>query len=300
MGYWGYRPKPKHVRNGMELQSLKSGGKWWSEKFMLSIESFMQENSAYRGIVYARQGQVFDFKVDSGVIAARVQCTRLRPFSVKITLPPIPADKWKKITAELESKLLTIAYLVSGEMPKEVEAIFKSAGANIFPEYISEFKVECSCPDRIKPCKHVLAVFFVLAEEMDRDPLIVFRLRGKTKQELLSCIYAAGNRRPEDSGKTGAEKPAGAEDKVEAPLEELTGNFWKPAGKFRSIKIGLSPAKVEMAILRRLGAPQFCANDKRFWSLMKRVYGTVSAGAAAAAQKDSCCEAVKEPGEEVT
>src|SRR6266404_4194850 len=68
--------------------------------------------------------------------------------------------------------------LLGGEMPHEIEDVFRSAGVSLFPEKRNDLTTECSCPDPVNPCKHIAAVYYLLGEEFDRDPFLIFQLRG--------------------------------------------------------------------------------------------------------------------------
>ncbi|MDW7650377.1 MAG: DEAD/DEAH box helicase [Bacillota bacterium] len=46
---------------------------------------------------------------------------------------------------------------------------------------------DCSCPDWANPCKHLAAVYLVLANEIDQDPFILFELRGIRREELIGA-----------------------------------------------------------------------------------------------------------------
>src|SRR5688500_12322783 len=75
-----------------------------------------------------------------------------------------------------------------GEMPPEIESVFESARVSLFPSRASELKTECSCPDWSNPCKHIAAVYYLLGEEFDRDPFLIFRLRGLDTTAMLATI----------------------------------------------------------------------------------------------------------------
>jgi len=68
--------------------------------------------------------------------------------------------------------------LLAGEMPEDIEAAFVAAGAPLFPKSERELKTACSCPDFSNPCKHIAAVFYLIGEEFDRDPFLLFVVRG--------------------------------------------------------------------------------------------------------------------------
>src|SRR5688500_4465796 len=75
-----------------------------------------------------------------------------------------------------------------GEMPPEIESVFESARVSLFPSRASELATACSCPDWSNPCKHVAAVYYLLGEEFDRDPFLLFTLRGLTRAEQLAQL----------------------------------------------------------------------------------------------------------------
>ena len=50
---------------------------------------------------------------------------------------------------------------------------------------MSDLETDCSCPDFANPCKHIAAVYLLLGEEFDRDPFLIFRMRGIERDGLL-------------------------------------------------------------------------------------------------------------------
>ena len=51
-----------------------------------------------------------------------------------------------------------------------------------------DLRAGCTCPDWANPCKHSAAVFFILADIINADPFILFKLRGKTKEEIFEIF----------------------------------------------------------------------------------------------------------------
>jgi hypothetical protein len=70
-------------------------------------------------------------------------------------------------------------------------SVFASQGIELFPGSWDEVDADCSCPDWVNPYKHLAAVFYVLAQEIDIDPFILFSLRGLTKEELMESACLA-------------------------------------------------------------------------------------------------------------
>ena len=61
-------------------------------------------------------------------------------------------------------------------MPQDIEPVFAEVGLSLFPAKLQDLKTGCSCPDWSNPCKHIAAVYYLLGEEFDRDPFLIFAL----------------------------------------------------------------------------------------------------------------------------
>ena len=78
------------------------------------------------------------------------------------------------------------AALLAGEMPPEIEEVFAGLGLALFPEPgATDLSMDCTCPDSTVPCKHLAAVFYLLAERFDADPFEMLALRGRDRETLL-------------------------------------------------------------------------------------------------------------------
>lgn len=49
-------------------------------------------------------------------------------------------------------------------------------GIHVFPRSWGDLKGQCSCPDWAVPCKHMAAVLYLIANEIDKNPFLVFEL----------------------------------------------------------------------------------------------------------------------------
>lgn len=141
-----------------------------------------------RGKSYARKGQVLSLEVASGVVRARVQGSRRRPYEVRIGFAPLPPLVWAKAEIALSEEALASAKLLAGEVPPELEEVFAAAGAALFPATAEDLEQSCSCPDWEVPCKHLAATFYLLAEAFDTDPFLILRWRGRDRDELLGRL----------------------------------------------------------------------------------------------------------------
>ena len=90
----------------------------------------------------------------------------------------------------MASRAVFLAKLLSGEMPEEIEEAFAASATTLFPASGDNVVTACSCPDWENPCKHVAAVFFLMAEAFDDDPFLIFAWRGRDKEALLAELRA--------------------------------------------------------------------------------------------------------------
>jgi uncharacterized Zn finger protein len=113
------------------------------------------------------------------------------PYQVRIQLRQLESAAWKKAIAAMAEKAQFSAELLAGQMPRDIDDVFHGAGASLFPKERADLVTSCSCPDWGDPCKHVAAAHYVLGEALDRDPFLLFELRGKTKEQVLDALRAA-------------------------------------------------------------------------------------------------------------
>ena len=192
--YWGrtYFPpsRPIPIESGIKAKSQRGNFvmSWWGTKFIALLESFGWENRLQRGKTYARKGQVVSIKIGPGTIVAKVQGSMPKPYSVQITQPPFQTIDWDKITKALAKKAVYAAQLLTGELPNDIDVELDKLGYNLLPKKSDELKMECSCPDYANPCKHLAAVYYLVAERFDADPFVMFTLRGISKEKFLEKL----------------------------------------------------------------------------------------------------------------
>jgi uncharacterized Zn finger protein len=94
------------------------------------------------------------------------------------------------VTQALADDASYAAVLLNGDMPREIETVFEAVGLTLFPASTRDLAMDCTCPDHMVPCKHLAAVFYVLAERFDADPFEILALRGRDRETLLDDLRA--------------------------------------------------------------------------------------------------------------
>lgn len=184
------KSKPRAVAGGIKAQSKVGtfGKSWWAKRWIDVLEGFDIGARLARGRSYARKGQVTAIKIEPGKVTAKVQGSRPQPYAVSIEIDRLAEKDWDKLVGELNTRAEFAAKLLAGEMPQDIEAAFAKAGLSLFPKSLKEIKTNCSCPDWSNPCKHIAAVYYLLGEEFDRDPFLLFRLRGSDRERICGRL----------------------------------------------------------------------------------------------------------------
>jgi uncharacterized Zn finger protein len=275
--------KPREAEGGIKARSKRGAfaKNWWATRWIEAMERLIDANRLRRGRTYARKGQVISIEETEGGVAARVQGSRRTPYKVSIQVEPLSDAEWEKVIDAMASQALFTAQLLAGEMPQDIEEAFAAAGVSLFPDEGGDLVTNCSCPDWANPCKHLAATHYILGEQFDEDPFLLFRLRGRSQEQILEAMR---QRR--------ADQQAGFEDEFEeeepeeiVPLEETLASFWAMGEPLESFPVTLKPPVIALPILKRLGEPAFMVGAS-LQSQLAPVYQAVTEQALAVAFGD--------------
>lgn len=272
-GYYSSFPKsqPLPADGGIKAHSQRGGfaSNWWAKRWIAVLESFDLGARLTRGRRYARGGQVLNISVDRGMVVAEVQGSRKKPYSVVITVMPLSKEDWGKVGERLSSQALYAARLLAGEMPPDIEAVFEEEGLSLFPHPTRDLRTRCSCPDWSNPCKHIAAVYYLLGEEFDRDPFLLFKLRGMEREELVELLghsAAFAEVTPEDPAPTPPHEP----------LPTSPPDFWHagalPDGLFGEVRV----PELAAALPRHLGNFPFWRGELPLQTALETIYTQAS------------------------
>jgi uncharacterized Zn finger protein len=292
-----YASGPIAVEGGIKARSKRGsiGEQWWSRRFIAVLESFGMSGRLQRGRSYARRGQVLDFSLTTGKVAARVQGSRPTPYKVTIAVRPLTAAQWREVESRLAGQALFRARLLAGEMPAEIEQVFADCGTPLFPRSARDLELDCNCPDWEVPCKHLAAVCYVLAEAFDADPFAMLAWRGRTRDELLAALRGKSASGSAASGSAAFGSAAGASaasvrphadspalallaDVTGPPLAESLADFWSPGmSQARLRSQPPSPATPPDLLLRMADPPPGQVRGKSLRELLTPAYAQLAA-----------------------
>jgi uncharacterized Zn finger protein len=252
---------------------------WWAERWVAALERLITPARLARGRSYARAGQVLSVQEETGTVLAQVQGSRRTPYRVTIGLAPLTDTAWERVFAALARRPDLAASLLAGEMPHDIDAVFDQAQAALFPTTPDHLRLHCSCPDKVTVCKHIVATCYLLGEQLDEDPFLLFRLRGRGQDEVLEGLRRQTAAGPDgDAGAAASpEADPGTGAAADAtPLDPT--DFWSATAA--PPRIDLPTERPDLSLLRRLGP--FSALDDDLVAHLGPAYRSVAAAAEAA------------------
>ena len=169
---------------------LDFGNTWWGQKWLQALRYIDYSNRLPRGKAYARNGYVKNVGINQNTVNARVQGATMSPYRIKITIPEFPEYKKEIILKIVTENPFFLSKLLAGELVPDLYDALNVKGIILFPSRWGEIDAYCSCPDSALPCKHIASVIYIMANEIDRNPFLVFDLHNfDIRNELKKLGY---------------------------------------------------------------------------------------------------------------
>lgn len=172
------------------------GNTWWGKQWLNSLAKIDDDNRLPRGRTYANKGAVLDVKIDNNKLKAKVQGSRSLPYRQVLTLHLFTPNEVATILDVIRENPFILSKLLAREMPETLLEKLGEKNIRLFPVNWADIEAECTCPDYALPCKHMAAVIYKIANEIDQNPFLIFQLHGL---DLPAELEKAG------IGKKGAE-----------------------------------------------------------------------------------------------
>lgn len=160
------------------MAAKKYGTTWWGKQWLNALENIDYSNRLPRGRTYANKGAVKEISIEKEGIFAKVQGSRRTPYKQEIRLKQFSTTEKLGIMALISENPFILSALLNKELPQELFEQLRTNGINLFPFEWDDLYADCSCPDWAVPCKHLASVIYIIANEIDKNPFIVFELKG--------------------------------------------------------------------------------------------------------------------------
>lgn len=160
------------------------GKTWWGEQWLNALSSIDFSNRLPRGAAYARNGAVESIKIDKNKITAKVRGTHR--YTVAITVPLFSTEEIDRLMNVIAEYPAVFTALLNHELDPMILTLARLVEVQLFPRSWKYFDMQCSCPDGAVPCKHIAAVIYLLSNEIDANPFLIFELHGLDFTKELS------------------------------------------------------------------------------------------------------------------
>jgi uncharacterized Zn finger protein len=254
---WGYRPyvsvgerrrkaaremekrkKQGHAVSPIAIEGRTIAQTFWGKSWCENLERYSDyANRLPRGRTYVRNGSVVDLQITPGAIVAYVSGSEL--YHVALRIAPVAKPKWKSICQDCAGGIDSLVELLQGRLSKGVMERICRQNQGLFPSP-AEIQLSCSCPDWADMCKHVAAVLYGIGARFDRQPELLFRLRGVDEMELIAN---AGKAAPLTKRGPGAGKVLGGEDLSEIFGLDMAASDGPSAGPAKRKAVKPKPSK---------------------------------------------------------
>lgn len=261
-----YPLRVARTAHGIRAQDLRTLVRtvWWARRWIGALESMRLGPRLGRARQYAISGQVTSLEIEGSHVEALVTGSRPDPYRVTLDFSAAAPDGATARTIAGEPMLM--ARLLTDDLPTEVEELLRQEGVALFPRAeplgknaqgrpVYDVKMNCTCPDWARPCKHLAAVLLLLGEEVARHPSTLLALRGVDVEDLV-------------------------------PSEPQSGTVVAMPGA--DVEAGVMAATTEPApLVKRLGAIPYWRGAQRCQEALTRIYARVRPLALEAAEPRS-------------
>lgn len=262
----GFKQRPERFGEDRPTGARRQAETWWGERWIDALYRFGWKGRLRSGQIYAQEGRVEALEIEPGRIKAKVAGTAVDPYAVTISLKPLSDLDWDLVSEIMSCQALYTAQLLAGEMPPEVEEVFHAARAPLFPRHKDDLRAHCNCPDFANPCKHIAAVYFAAAQTFDRDPFLLFSLRGRTKEQFLAAVRA--------------QRAAEAQAIASMALDHQDATSLEPVRFYQAgeelAAVSISIAQPAASTAKRLGRPPFWRSPADPITRLPEIYEAIS------------------------
>ncbi|OJJ17112.1 hypothetical protein BKI52_30845 [marine bacterium AO1-C] len=167
----------------------KYGNTWWGLQWLSALNHIDYSSRLPRGKTYANKGAVKDVVIQGNIVKAKVNGSETYPYDQKFEIQAFTPSEKEDILDIVTEDPFILSSLLNRELPQDLLDILTQKGISLFPRSWRDMNGRCSCPDWAVPCKHLAAVVYIIANEIDKNPFVVFELKGL---DILAEIQKRG------------------------------------------------------------------------------------------------------------
>jgi uncharacterized Zn finger protein/superfamily II DNA or RNA helicase len=175
------------------MRKTAYGTTTWGKWFVSVLEGYNAGARLERGRTYADTGKVLSLLIEGNKVIAKVEGQYKPSYKVEIIFPPLREKE--RVLEIMQDDPALLERIAAGELPETLRTKLRQEAIHLIPEKWSDMRRSCTCPDNGDPCKHLASLYYILAKEIDADPLKLFQLRGIDLSSLVKCFDSSLNQR---------------------------------------------------------------------------------------------------------
>jgi len=208
----------------------------------LRVNDERMQGRLRRGRTLAKAGRVRSVDFAPGTVYAEVEdgTQEHRP---TVRIRTYDEEEWRAVLDALSSRLDRLAALVEGNIDGSLVEELKAHSVRLFPT-ARELDGDCDCGDYAVPCAHGAAVHHLVAEALEGEPLLLFAMRGRPREQLIAEIRRSwGDSSRSPTSPAAREEVAPTGDWFASPtgMPEISFRFTPPARSPGLLELGPLP-----------------------------------------------------------
>jgi SNF2 family DNA or RNA helicase/uncharacterized Zn finger protein len=163
----------------------------WGKEFIKTIENKTGESRLNRGKTYANTDRIYDVEISKNQVTAKVKGNYSPFYKTFLKFSSFSKLDIGEIIGFIDNNIFVLADIINGKLSNRLLKFINTNKIDVF----HGFNMSCNCYDFSGkyPCKHIAALYYALTNQIDKNPFILFSLRGldliehyKIKEEIKS------------------------------------------------------------------------------------------------------------------
>jgi len=161
---------------------------WWGTAWTEKMERLAESTRFAEGVRYVSGNKLPRCFLEGRTVIATVLGGAGDSHTVRITFDAFTREQWDQLFANVRDWRSLASSLAAGDLPLEMQTAFSKAKLRFMPERYADLHLECACSDWLKPCAHLVAGWLKFGRDFERNPLLLFQLRGMERNELFAFL----------------------------------------------------------------------------------------------------------------
>lgn len=137
----------------------------------------IDEGRLHRGQEYIWSGNVEELDINDNEVSAEIE-GNYGNYGVTIRFKQLNQSQIEQVKEIIESNPDISTEIQNGNIPHKLFDLLEEKNIYLIPETFDNYYSKCDCPDDIRPCKHIAAVYYALSQDISKKPLLLFVLNG--------------------------------------------------------------------------------------------------------------------------